>query len=579
MTDPTGTTAYGYDLLDRLVEVIRPGDVTLGYGYDALSNRTVITYPTGVTVSYEYDVASRMITVTDWLARSTEYDYDAAGRLVAQANPNRTTTTYEYDNAGNTLSITHTSPVDGVFAFFRYTLDNVGNRLAMEDVGGTTSYAYDELYRLTGVTYPNGETVTYTYDAMGNRLTTVSSSTGATSYAYDAADRLLAAGPLVFTWDYDGNMLTKGDTAFTYDALNRLTELVTGTTSVEFTYDGDGTRWAKTVDGVATHYVQDVGAGLPYVLAETTGGSTTRYIYGTDMLASDDGSGWTGYHPDALGSTRDLTDGTGQPVVRYIYDAFGAVREMEGTSGNEFTFAGEQVDDETGLQFLRARYNDLETGRFVNLDPFSGRAIEPRSLNRYVYAANNPVIYRDQSGLDYIYAKVSGAGFKGLGAASELGVYQDTETFETRLVLRVGGGGGVGVKGSIESGSSTGELPAGGKWNIFMSASAAMLLDYGVSGRMNLDPRSGSSALNLSKGPLKVGISSSGAVLGGATAGVGAALYGGIDYSIILKSWRGGEVPGWATRLLESVGFEAGGGRFRGHGASSSWGDPPGSAK
>ena len=50
----------------------------------------------------------------------------------------------------------------------------MGNRLSMQDLDGTTSYLYDNLYRLTQVTYPGGEHVTYAYDPMGNRTSLVS---------------------------------------------------------------------------------------------------------------------------------------------------------------------------------------------------------------------------------------------------------------------------------------------------------------------------------------------------------------------------------------------------------------------
>ena len=87
-----------------------------------------------------------------------------------------------------------------------YTLDAVGNRLSMREFDGTTSYLYDNLDRLTQVTYPGGEQVTYAYDPMGNRTSLVSTVSGSTSYTYDAADRLLTAGATGFTWDNNGRM-------------------------------------------------------------------------------------------------------------------------------------------------------------------------------------------------------------------------------------------------------------------------------------------------------------------------------------------------------------------------------------
>jgi RHS repeat-associated protein len=63
-----------------------------------------------------------------------------------------------------------------------------------------------------------------------------------------------------------------------------------------------------------------------------------------------------------------LTDEDGDVVNDYDYDVFGALRGSSGTQENEFTFAGEQGDGSSGLQYLRARYYDPLTGRFVSQD-------------------------------------------------------------------------------------------------------------------------------------------------------------------------------------------------------------------
>ena len=93
----------------------------------------------------------------------------------------------------------------------------------MVEPSGTTTYTYDELNRLTGVAYPIGNpaNVTYTYDAMGNRLTLTEGGV-TTNYVYDNADRLTSTtggSAQTFTWDNNGQMLSKGSQTFTWDAL------------------------------------------------------------------------------------------------------------------------------------------------------------------------------------------------------------------------------------------------------------------------------------------------------------------------------------------------------------------------
>ncbi len=340
----------------------------------------------------------------------TTYTYDAAGRQTGIAYANGATATYGYDNADRLLSLSHSHPTQGAIASFTYTLDAVGNRRTMVDGDGTTTYTYDALNRLTRVVYPGGETVDYTYDPMGSRLTLTSSVSGAISYTYDAADQLLTAGATTYTWDANGNMTGKGGATYTWDALDRLTGITNGATTAGYSYNGDGARTATQVNGVMTQVVQDVAAPLPLVLAETAAGQTSRYIYGNDLLTQLDPAGAAAfYHPDGLGSTRALSNSAGQRTDWYSYDAFGATRSHTGPSGQAFTFTGEQVDGESGLVFLRARYYEVGTGRFISRDAFGGFDSETQTLNRYVYAQNRPVTYVDPDGRFAFLAVAAGA--------------------------------------------------------------------------------------------------------------------------------------------------------------------------
>lgn len=310
--------------------------------------------------------------------------------------------TWTYDDVDRVTGITYEKA--GTLETIIYTLDALGNRISMADSSGTTAYSYDDLNRLTNVVYPTGipGTVSYSYDPMGNRQTKIEDG-NITSYTYDAADRLLTTTTnsvtTNYTWDENGNLLTKGGQTFNWDEADRLSNWTDGSNVVSYSYNGDGVRISKTVDGVATTYLQDLFAGLPIVLRETTSGMTTDYIYGTDLIASIDNSGISAFfHADGLGSTRLLTDGSGVVADRYSYDAFGSVRDHSGSSGNTFTFTGEQVDSEAGLVYLRARYYDPETGRFISKDVWRGSPLLPQTINRYVYVVNNPVTETDPTG-------------------------------------------------------------------------------------------------------------------------------------------------------------------------------------
>jgi RHS repeat-associated protein len=130
-------------------------------------------------------------------------------------------------------------------------------------------------------------------------------------------------------------------------------------------------------------------AGLPQVQQD---GAGNRYVYGLDLISRTDSLGNQEYElSDGLGSTTGLADGTGAVTDTYTYDVYGAVRSRTGTSPNEFTYTGEQVDS-SGLQYLRARYYDAANGRFASRDPLG--AAEP-----YAYVSNNPANLIDPTGL------------------------------------------------------------------------------------------------------------------------------------------------------------------------------------
>ena len=123
--------------------------------------------------------------------------------------------------------------------------------------------------------------------------------------------------------------------------------------------------------GVTTAYVWDVAAGLPQVLQETTGSNTSTYVYGLGRISVTDQAGAQTYFlADGLGSTVKLVDGSGGSTGTYAYDVFGAVQTHTGQD-TELTFTGEQ-NDPNGLEYLRARYYDPATGRFLGRDPLGG---------------------------------------------------------------------------------------------------------------------------------------------------------------------------------------------------------------
>ena len=168
-------------------------------------------------------------------------------------------------------------------------------------------------------------------------------------------------------------------------------------------YDAFGNRVAKTVNGVTTLYLveDDVNpTGLPQVVEETVNGAVTRsYTYGLERIseAQPIQGAWTPsfYEYDGAGSVRQLTNLAANVTVTdtYEYDAFGNAINKTGATPNNYLYRGEQYDPDLGLYYLRARYYNPATGRFLSVDPLADEG-----QRRYQYAAANPVDGMDPNG-------------------------------------------------------------------------------------------------------------------------------------------------------------------------------------
>jgi len=177
-----------------------------------------------------------------------------------------------------------------------------------------------------------------------------------------------------------------------------------------------GNRVSKTVNGVTTQYLveDDVNpTGLPQVVEELTGsfgaGVVTRtYTYGLQRISENlspavsGNSTWTTsfYVYDGGGSVRQLTNSNGVVTDEYEYDAYGNSFTKSGTTPNNYLYRAEQYDSDLGLYYLRARYYNPLTGRFLSRDPKDGSAFDPKTLHKYLYVGSNPVNYVDPRGRD-----------------------------------------------------------------------------------------------------------------------------------------------------------------------------------
>jgi RHS repeat-associated protein len=286
-----------------------------------------------------------------------------------------------------------------------FAYDNVGRRSLLSFPNGiTVQYGYDADSHLTGIMYQEGSTtlgnLAYaSYDSLGRRFQ-VGGSYAQTnipavvsSTLYNANNQLKTWGSATYGYDLNGNVQSDGTNTYVWDLRNRLSTISGGSTA-SFQYDGLGRRINKTINGTSTSFLYDgLNAGQ-----ELSGSSVIANIIsglGLDgILVRTDSTGSKFPLADVLGSALVLSNTSGLVQTQYTYEPFGNTTATGSSSTNSFQYTGRE-NDGTGLYFYRARYYEPTTDRFISEDPL-------RSSDRpnwYRYVSNNPLLFNDPLGL------------------------------------------------------------------------------------------------------------------------------------------------------------------------------------
>ncbi|MCP4853392.1 MAG: RHS repeat protein [Fuerstiella sp.] len=413
VTDSSGTTSLQYNSPQSessLTEITYPTGRVLQYAYDSAGRRTQMVDADGNTVNYFFDARGQLERLEDGTgATIVSYAFDAAGRLERQDAGNGTYTTYQYDDAQLSHLVNYAS--DGsVNSRFDYTYDLLGRRAASDTIEGVWTYEYDAIDQLTHAVFDSNDPaaipdqdLAYVYDAVGNRIHTLENGV-ATDYAPNEMNQYDTVGTAVYAYDADGNLARTTDdgkaTTFTYDARNRLVGVTSTDGTWVYEYDAFGNRIASKHNGERTEYLIDP-FGLGNVVAEYDDAGTPnhRYTHGLGLVNSIDTAGQQYFYDyDAIGSTVGLSDVTGQYVNQYSTLPFGGDLSSIEAIDNPFQFVGQWgvMHEDNGLEFMRARFYDTDSGRFVSEDPIG---LKGGQVNLYGYVGNNSTSLIDASGL------------------------------------------------------------------------------------------------------------------------------------------------------------------------------------
>ena len=346
---------------------------------------------------------------------------------------------------------------------YRYAYDERNNIVQETDLntGKYWKYAYDKLGQLQYATEYAGngtgqKRYKYYYDHAGNLTSwriedgTATNTQEEHTYTYGDSnwkDLLTAFDGKAITYDANGNPTKyyNGGT-MTWRNGRQLASYSLGGKTYRYEYDVNGLRTRKSnADGGYTEYYIIDGLAVAERRYYSGGGVqyTLRYLYDESNnpvgfgMQYPNSTRWTNYYfeknvqGDVIGVYQKEGDGNSATHIlaaRYSYDPYGNPTRMTNGAGtavsqtsntiaaiNPFRYRGYRYDGDTGLYYLRSRYYDPVSCRFVNADKYVSTGQGQLGHNMFAYCNNNPVRYDDPTGtkLDGLYTYVNDGGSSG----------------------------------------------------------------------------------------------------------------------------------------------------------------------
>jgi RHS repeat-associated protein len=401
------TTTYGYDANGKLISIDGPrtdvNDVST-FAYDTTTGYiTSITQPVIGTTSFS--------------------NHDSLGNPQTVTDPNNNITTYTYDTVGRVTSVK--APGDTNAAQYFYATAgclSCGDELKLDHVilpeGNRIDFGYDTYGNMNLIKDGQNNTINYTFDSEGNKLTEQIKDSGGNlqkslSYKYDALNRLAKViNPdstyTQSTYDGLGNRKTAKDpkgntTTYGYDALMRLSTVFSaGTATTSFGYaTNDNLSTVTDANGNATTYIIDDHGNVYQAISPDTGTTTYQYNPARNMVSKTDAKGVTiGYQYDAANRLTKIDFPTDTDII-YAYDTcvngkgrLCSMTDASGTTSYEYTAKG-QIKKETktisSVQYV-TQYTYDQNGNLMTMAYPSGRVITYNYSNDHAVSVLNNAV-------------------------------------------------------------------------------------------------------------------------------------------------------------------------------------------
>lgn len=432
-------TTYSYDTDGRLKQIINMdnglktvydenntvtvynlSDNSIVYSYCEISDKSNGSIDTDIVLNitenhfgnnYKYYINNNSV---NYISGSTNIKYssslDENNRIISDKievnNKTVINSSYSYDNTNK--------PIKKNLSYGNNSIDITNERnkinqiISISNYGDKNQYAYDDKNQLIS-TKGNRLFLNYEYDNRGN-VKTKTLNNEITSYSYSSNlwnDLLVNVSGTELTYDNNGNILTYGNKSYEWENGRQLCSIKDNENTYFYSYDDQGYRTSKTVNGKTTYYNTKYGV----VLSQITDDNIMYFQY--DNLGKPFGFVYNNvqyfYATNQFGDIISIIDATGNKIADYKYDDWGQIISISTTDNeserianiNPLRYRGYYYDTETGYYYLQSRYYDPSICRFINADDImmaKCHKSENIGLNLFAYCCNNPIENSDPSG-------------------------------------------------------------------------------------------------------------------------------------------------------------------------------------
>jgi len=427
LVDPLGhRREYTYDSSGRVTQILFPNGLTQVNSFDQSGNRVQESFSDGTDLHYTFDALGKLTGATGIaLVRDEEsrVTHTTSGGLGFGAvyRPNGEVQSVDYLDGAFQVHYTYhpqtglltevTDTLTGTWVRFDYDQDGQTTCIHRSN-GVDTSWTWDPAGQLTRIQDGIFIDLQFSLDAAGQITGTqmtaplvpedhlvaelAESRFGADSAVrdgvsdYDALGRAVRTAEHSFNWAGESQLIGVDAAVLDYNDLGFLQNYMLSGQTHRYFYN-----WAIDTQPVVAEGKAAGREGLRFYVWTPTG----QLLY---MIDGTRGNAVYFYHFDQVGSTLALTDAAGAIADAYAYTPQGEVMAHLGENPQPFTFVGQfgglQAPSGGDLYLMRARWYDADAGRFLSRDPNWPNISDPRELNPYQYAVNNPVLLIDPIG-------------------------------------------------------------------------------------------------------------------------------------------------------------------------------------